>query len=80
MKNLWTNKIFWEIIGYLTLALLVFGNITVGYWYLVAEFAFLIANAISVVRDFALKLPPANIVRDIAFTGITIGLIVIYIW
>ena len=47
MKNLWTNKIFWEIIGYLTLAL---------------------------------KLPPANIVRDIAFTGITIGLIVIYIW
>ena len=80
MKNLWTNKIFWEIIGYLTLALLVFGNIAVGYWYLIAEFAFLIADAVSVVRDFALKLPPANIVRDIVFTGITIGLIVIYIW
>ncbi|MCI6366955.1 MAG: hypothetical protein MR911_10745 [Spirochaetia bacterium] len=80
MKNLWTNKIFWEIIGYLTLALLVFGNIAVGYWYLIAESAFLIANAVSVVRDFALKLSTANIVKDIAFTGITIGLIVIYIW
>ena len=77
MKKIWSNNLFWEIVGYVTLALCVFGQITVGYFYLVAQVAYLIANIASVVRDFALKLPNANKVRDIVFTGITVALIII---
>ena len=73
------KTVFWEIIGYITLALCVFGQIAVGKMYLIAQTAYLIANTASVIRDFALKLPPANIVRDICFTGITIALIIISI-
>ena len=77
MKTLWKSNIFWEIIGYLTLALCIFGQITVGWMYIGAQIAYLLANALGVVRDFALKLPMANKMRDIVFTGITIALIVI---
>lgn len=79
MKKLWENRIFWEAIGYVTLALCIFGQIAVGYVYLIAQAAYLIANLFGVIRDFALKLPMANKVRDIVFTAITIALIVIKI-
>lgn len=78
MKTLWSNSIFWEAIGYLTLALLVFGQIAVGYIYLVAQIVYLCANCMCVVRDIALKLPRANLVKDICFSAITCGLIIIY--
>ena len=74
------KTVFWEIIGYITLVLCVFGQVAVGKMYLIAQGAYLIANLASVIRDFALKLPPANIVRDICFTGITIALIIISIY
>lgn len=74
------KTVFWEIIGYITLALCVFGQIAVGRMYLIAQTAYLIANAVSVIGDFALKLPPASIVRDICFTGISIALIIIAIY
>lgn len=80
MKKLWENNVFWEIVGYLTLALCIFGQIAVGYLYITAQLAYLLANALGVVRDFALKLPNANKVRDIVFTAITIALIVIRIF
>ena len=80
MKNLWTNTTFWELVGYSTLALCIFGQIAVGYVYLVAQVAYLVANVFSVVRDFALDLPRANKVRDVVFTGITLALIVIKIF
>ena len=80
MRKLWENNVFWEIVGYLTLALCIFGQIAVGYLYITAQLAYLLANALGVVRDFALKLPNANKVRDIVFTAITIALIVIRIF
>ena len=80
MKKLWKNNTFWEIVGYSTLALCIFGQIAVGYVYLVAQVAYLVANVLSVVRDFALDLPRANKVRDVVFTGITLALIVIKIF
>lgn len=70
-------KIIWEFFGYTTLILCVIGQITVGWLYLLAQCAYLLANGISVARDVALKLPTANLVKDIVFTGITIALIVI---
>ena len=75
MKKINTN-IKWEIIGYVCLALAVFGQITVGKFYLVAQFAYLCGNSATVVRDFAIGMPNANKVKDITFTGITIALIV----
>lgn len=80
MKKLWMNDTFWEVIGYVTLALCIFGQISVGYIYMVAQVAYLVANVLSVVRDFALDLPRANKVRDVVFTGITVALIVIKIF
>lgn len=78
LKALWNSKYFWEGVGYGTLALCVFGQIAVGYIYLVAQICYLVANVACVVRDFALKLPKANIVRDITFTAITMALIIIW--
>ena len=81
MKNLTTKQknLIWEIVGYITLALCIFGQIAVGYMYIIAQCAYLVANFASVVRDFKLELPMANKVRDIVFTAITIALIAIRI-
>ena len=80
MKKLWKNDTFWEIVGYSTLALCIFGQIAVGYIYMTAQVTYLVANVFSVVRDFALDLPRANKVRDVVFTGITVALIAIKIF
>ena len=78
--KVWKNENLWAIVGYLTLAICVGCQIIVGYVYLVAQFGYLIANVLGVARDFALKLPNANKVKDIVFTGITVGLIIIRIF
>lgn len=80
LKKIWENEKVWSFIGYFTLALCVFGQITVGYMYLVAQVAYLVSNALGVIRDFALRLPTANKVRDVVFTGITVALIVMKIF
>lgn len=79
IKNLWYDTVFWEVIGYIILALCVVGQIAVGYVYLPAQILYLLANIAEVARDFALCLPRANKVKDICFTGITIALIIIYL-
>lgn len=73
------KETIWEIVGYIGLALCVFGQIAIGWVYLVAQCAYLLANISGVVRDFALKLPNANKVKDIVFTAITLALIVVRI-
>lgn len=73
------KETIWEIVGYIGLALCVFGQIAIGWVYLVAQCAYLLANISGVARDFALKLPNANKVRDIVFTAITLALIVVRI-
>ena len=78
MKKEIKNKMVWEIVGYVGLAMCIFGQITVGYWYLLAQCVYLVANVASVIRSFALGLPSANKVKDVVFTAITCGLIVIY--
>ena len=79
IKALWENQIFWEIIGYISLALCIFGQITVGYLYIPAQCVYLVANCLSLTRSISIKLPKANIVKDVVFTAITFGLIVIYL-
>lgn len=69
-----------EIVGYICLALLVIGNITVGKYYLFAQIVYLIANGFSTIRSFVLKQPSSDKVRNVVFTGITIALIIIALW
>lgn len=78
VRNLWHNQTFWEIIGYLSLALCIFGQISVGYMYIPAQIVYLVANILSLTRSLTIKLPKANIVKDVVFTAITAGLIAIY--
>ena len=79
IKALIEENAFWEIIGYICLALCIVGQITVGYIYLPAQICYLVANISSVIRNYALNLPRANKVKDICFTAITAGLIIIYL-
>lgn len=72
MKN---QNTIWEIVCYIGLALCLAGQVMVGKFYLVAQFAYLVANMSAVVRDFAIGLPTANKIKDMCFTGVTIGLI-----
>lgn len=67
----------WENMVYISLALCIFGQIAVGWMYLVAQGAYLIANLISVVRSFALGRPTGDKVRDITFFTITVALIAV---
>jgi len=80
MKKLWNSKNFWEVIGYVSLALCIFGQVAVGYVYMVAQVAYLIANTWAVIRSFKLDQPRADKVRNIVFLAITVALIVIKIF
>lgn len=71
------SKKLWENFAYISLMLCVIGNIAVGYFYLSAQTAYLIANTINLTRDFALNYTTADKVKDTAFLGITISLIII---
>lgn len=71
------KKIFWEVICYIGLALCIIGQITVGKYYVLAQSLYLIANLSAVIRDFSIKLPTANKVKDIFFTAITIALLLL---
>lgn len=66
----------WEIFNYVSLTLCLIGQVFVGKWYLIAQSAYLVANMIAVIRDFKIKMPPSNCIRDCIFLFITIVLII----
>lgn len=70
-----SSIVFWENIQLLGLSLTIAGQITVGAWFIVGQSLWLVANLIAVTRDFILKRPMADKVKDIALTAITAGLI-----
>lgn len=71
------SKKIWDNLAYISLGLCVLGNVAVGYWYIFAQTAYLIANTINFTRDCVLGYSTADKVRDMSFLGITIGLILI---
>jgi hypothetical protein len=73
------KETIWEIIGYVLLAGLVIGQVTIGYWYLFAQFVYLICNITNVVRDFAQNMPTSYKVKDICFSALTLALIIIWV-
>lgn len=76
MKNKFN---FWELANYICLTLCIFGQMAVGYVYMIAQIAYLIANGVAVIRDVKIKMPTSNLVKDVCFFAITVGLIVIRI-
>lgn len=69
----------WENLQYLNLALTIGGQCLIGASYLVGQTAWLIANIIAVARDIILHRPAADVVRDVAMTALTAGLIGFYL-
>lgn len=67
----------WENLQYLNLALTIGGQALMGGFYLLAQSVWLIANIIAVARDFALKRPAADIVKDSAMLGLTAALVLL---
>ena len=70
---------FWDNVGYAILVLLLIGQITVGWAFFIGQGAYLIGNVINVIRDFKLDRPKADKIKNVCFTAITIGLIIIKI-
>ena len=70
------TKIF-ENVQYLVLVGLIVAQCVIGKWYLIGQTIYLFCNVTSVIRDYVLKRPTADKVKDYACTAITIGLILI---
>ena len=70
----------WDNVGYAVMALLLIGQVTVGWLFMIGQSAYLIGNMLNVVRDFKLDRPRADKVKNICFTAITVGLIILYIF
>lgn len=73
------KKISWENMGFVVMALLLLGQITVGWIFMLGQGAYLAGNIINVIRDFKLHRANADKVKDVCFTVITIGLIILYL-
>lgn len=68
----------WENLQLVVLGLTIFGQITVGPWFLLGQSVWLVANVISLVRDFILARPYADKIKNATMTAITVGIIVAY--
>lgn len=66
----------WVQLQYAVLALTILGQVTVGASYLLGQGVWMVANVASLARDFVLKRPASDKVKDAAMCGITAGLIV----
>jgi hypothetical protein len=70
---------FFENLNYVVLMGLIIAQCIIGKWYLIGQGIYLICNVISVTRDFVLKRPKADKIKDLSCTAITIGLILLAI-
>lgn len=69
-----------ENLQYFVLAALILGQCVVGESFYIGQIIYLIANALSVFRSFALRRPTSDKVKDVACLAITIGLILFKIF
>lgn len=66
----------WEGVALVCLGLTIAGQIIIGGWYLFGMGLWLVSNVLFLTRDFVLKRPKSDKVKDAALTAITAGLIV----
>lgn len=67
----------WEVFSYCGLVAAVIAQICVGDWFILGQSLFAVSNIINVVRDWKLKLPTSNLVKDVIFFGISIGMVIL---
>lgn len=71
MKN-----VIWEIIGYVGLALLIVGQVTIGFSFWIGQVAYLTADILILIRSFAIKQNVSDKVKNICMTAICIGVMI----
>lgn len=69
----------WENLQLLVLAGTIFGQCTVGASFLLGQGVWAACNTIALIRDFVLRRPAADKIKNAALLGITVGLIVAYL-
>ena len=69
----------WTQAQYLNLALTIAGQMLVGGLYLTAQIIWTIANFISLIRDFVLQRPTADIVKDSGMCALSVSLVILRI-
>lgn len=69
------SRAIWENIQFFVLALTIAGQMFVGVAFFIGQGLWAVANIISIIRDFVLHRPVADIVKDSVMTAITIALI-----
>ena len=67
----------WETVAYVCLALTIAGQVLTASNVLLAQWVWLVSNALFVARDFALDRPRADKVKDVAMLALTIGMVAI---
>lgn len=67
--------VVWENLQVAVLALTIAGQAVVGGLYLLAQIIWLVANVVSLSRDFVLERPMADKVKNGGLCGLTIALI-----
>lgn len=68
---------FWEIIGYIALAGLIIGQITVGFNFWIGQGAYLIADILVTIRCFVIKQATSDKVKNVALLAICFGVMII---
>ena len=71
-------KIF-ENVLYISLALMLIGQIVIGGNYIWGQILYLVANTINLARTFAMKRPLADKVKDSCCFAVTLGLIILWV-
>lgn len=74
-----TARKVWENLQLLNLAMTIAGQVLVGGNYLIGQGIWFVANVIALVRDFVLKRPVADKIKNTCMTALTAGLIVFYL-
>ena len=64
---------FWDKMGYLTFAGLCLGQFFIGGNFIIGEVCYIVTDFIIVVRDFVLKRPASDKIKNIGLTILGIG-------
>lgn len=70
------NAMVWEVAGYAGLALTILGQVVIGVNYLGGQGCWLVANALYLSKAYAQDLGRAEMVRNVAMSALTAGLMV----
>lgn len=71
-----SKNVFWENLQLACLALTIIGQIVIGASFFFGQGLWLIANFVSLIRDFVLKRPAADKIKDATLAAITAGIII----